>query len=335
MRKNILHFTAFLLLFLVGLFLVSRLNLLYLRDPNNHEFNHEYFYELPENSVDVLIVGSSHSYCSFIPALLYEEYGISSYNLATSNQSMLACYLWAKEAYETQKYKVLVVEAMSVSNSHGDIENDIRSLNSMGLSPHYFELMKTYKRQSLKVLFPVISFHQSWDSITPASFRKTVYEDGAAMRGYVPLFSTAGMENTTQIVDETDPTVGYLKYPYVDKLREFCDENSIQLLFIKAPLANVEVNHWDTGMHNNLVQYTSQYNIPFWDFNAASDAQLAGIQASEDVAADGRHCNYSGAVKITRFLGKFLKEEWQISSAPGSFSEEALASYHRIIDAQK
>lgn len=44
------------------------------------------FYRLPEESVDVVFLGSSHSLNAFIPQELYNEYGITSYNLSSSSQ---------------------------------------------------------------------------------------------------------------------------------------------------------------------------------------------------------------------------------------------------------
>ena len=103
MKKNKLYrIIIFGLVFFSILFGVSRFFLRFLRPSNNHE----YFYSIPENSIDVVFVGSSHSFCCFSPVELYDRYGISSYNFSSSNQSMLASYLWAKEAYDYQKYEV-------------------------------------------------------------------------------------------------------------------------------------------------------------------------------------------------------------------------------------
>lgn len=302
-RKNIRNIILLLVVFLFCLFCTSKLLLLAIVDENNHDD----FYAMEKDSIDVLFVGSSHSYCGFIPERLSEKYKISSYNLASSNQSMLANYLWAKEAYEYQKYKVLVVEAMSIPMSHGEVENDIRSLHSMGNSIHYYELVKTYKRQSLNIIFPIFLFHQSWDKINVDKMCYEYPKSAEILRGYVPLYSRAGEENVVDIIDETDESIGYLKYDYLDKLREFCQKNEIQLILVKTPMANTRVNQWDAGLHNNVAIYASQHDIPFIDFNLEAYADACDLHPAKDIAADGRHCNYWGACKVTDYMGNYLK----------------------------
>lgn len=334
MKKNHwIYAVSFSVVLIICIFGISRWNMLYLRDVNNHEFNHEDFYELEPDCVDVLFVGSSHAYCAFIPAKMYEDYHISSYTLATSNQSMLANYLWAKEAYERQHYKVLVVEAMSVPMSHGDVINDIRSLSSMGNSPHYYELVKTYKRECLKVLFPVIAFHAEWERIGISNYQKNVFEEACGARGFYPVPSFVAEEDVEDIIDEDDDSIGYLKYPYMDALREFCDKNGIKLMMVKTPIANARANYWDTGIHNNLAQYTEEHGIPFFDFNLEPLQQETGIFPIDTVAADGRHCNIDGAEKITAFVGEYIRDNYGIVSEDGTFSEEDLKVYHEYIQA--
>ncbi len=46
------------------------------------------FYDLPEDSVDVLFLGSCNIYNKRQYRYVVEEYGISAYNFATSDQSM-------------------------------------------------------------------------------------------------------------------------------------------------------------------------------------------------------------------------------------------------------
>ena len=44
------------------------------------------FYDLDKDSVDVLFLGSSHGVTSFCPQEVYNQYGITSYNLSSDQQ---------------------------------------------------------------------------------------------------------------------------------------------------------------------------------------------------------------------------------------------------------
>ena len=68
------------------------------------------FYELEDDTVDVLILGSSHAFENFNTGILWDEYGIASYILAGSLQPMWNTYYYLKEALKTQTPELIVLE---------------------------------------------------------------------------------------------------------------------------------------------------------------------------------------------------------------------------------
>ena len=73
------------------------------------------YYELEDETVDVLILGSSQAFCNINPVVLWEDYGISSYVLAGSAQPMWNTYYYLKEALKTQTPKLIVLDAFATS----------------------------------------------------------------------------------------------------------------------------------------------------------------------------------------------------------------------------
>lgn len=70
------------------------------------------FYKLEENSVDVFFLGSSNAAAGFIPQELYNNYGITSYNLGCEQQNMLISYYWLEEALKTQSPEVVILDCL-------------------------------------------------------------------------------------------------------------------------------------------------------------------------------------------------------------------------------
>lgn len=68
------------------------------------------FYKMERNTVDVLFFGSSHAASSFSPQILYDRYGITSYNLGCEQQNLITSYYWLKEALRFQKPKAIVLD---------------------------------------------------------------------------------------------------------------------------------------------------------------------------------------------------------------------------------
>ncbi len=328
-KRDLLKMIVFLAMAAFLLSFCSKIAFLNLRGFNDHEA----FYDCAEDTVDVIFIGGSMSYAAFCPAELYDHWGISSYNFGTSNQSMLAGYIWAQEAYEHQNYKVIVSEAMAIPMSHGEIATDIRSLFSMGINHNYLKLAAVYKRNSYKVLFPILVLHDGWE-ISEKTFREVGNANNQYLRGFVPLFSRAGEEYQSSILFGDETATEYIKVPYLDRLREYCDENGIQLILVKTLMASNEVNNWNDGYHNVVQAYADQYNIPFIDFNTQEYMDAADLIISEDVAADLRHMSYSGAQKATDFLGEYIMQlegtRINLYDDPG-FDDETLEKYYSIM----
>lgn len=328
-KTDFIKAAAFLAIAAFLLLCCSRVAFLNLRGFNDHQA----FYDCAEDTVDVVFIGGSMSYTAFCPAELYDHYGISSYNFGTSNQSMLAGYIWAQEADEHQDCKVIVAEAMAIPMSHGDVATDIRSLFSMGINHNYLQLAAVYKRNSYKVLFPIFVLHDGWE-ISEKTFQEVGNENNRYLRGFVPLCSEAGEEYRDPILLGDESASEYMKFPYLDRLREYCDENGIRLILVKTLMASNDTSKWNDGYHNAVQNYADQYGIPFIDFNSREYMEDAGLVISEDVAADLRHMSYSGARKVTDYLGEYILQlegsRLNLYQDP-MLDDEALEKYYSII----
>ena len=63
------------------------------------------FYQEEKDSLDFVFVGSSQLYAHIAPAVLWRDYGITSYDFAANEQPLWISYFYIKEALKTQKPK--------------------------------------------------------------------------------------------------------------------------------------------------------------------------------------------------------------------------------------
>lgn len=67
------------------------------------------FYQLDNETVDVLILGSSHAFEDVNTGVLWEQHGMASYVLAGSVQLMWNTYYYLKEALKTQTPQLIIL----------------------------------------------------------------------------------------------------------------------------------------------------------------------------------------------------------------------------------
>jgi len=77
MRKSVARIVCFIIILcLVLSYVISVFRLKY----TTGIYNATKFYELEDNSVDVVVIGSSHSFANFNTGVLWDEAGIAAYD---------------------------------------------------------------------------------------------------------------------------------------------------------------------------------------------------------------------------------------------------------------
>lgn len=84
----------------------------------------ESFYLQKENTVDVIFMGNSHTYCNINTGVLWDEYGIAGFNLGGAEQPYWNTYYYMKEALKTQKPQLIMLEISAVGINPTDYQPD-------------------------------------------------------------------------------------------------------------------------------------------------------------------------------------------------------------------
>ena len=86
--------------------------------------NVENFHKLPENSIDVIVYGSSHAWRNVNVDEMYDKYGIGAYNYAANWQHLDTTWLFVHDSLATQTPKVALIEGMHINSNEFDTDMD-------------------------------------------------------------------------------------------------------------------------------------------------------------------------------------------------------------------
>lgn len=168
MKKKILRIGVFWLLFLVLYSGTSEL----LRD-KQRDFLLQPFYQLPENSVDIVMLGASNVYTSLLPMELWKEFGYTSFNLGTSMQTIPFSYYLAKDAIQTQRPSFIILDVNAAGDApvpasafvHGIVDNMQRpSTKAQAI------LTLTKKEDWFRYFVSIYEFHSRWKELKMEDF---------------------------------------------------------------------------------------------------------------------------------------------------------------------
>ena len=314
-------------------------------------FSEQYreFYNMEKDTVDVLFLGTSHSYCGFSPQDFYDLDGIRSYNLGSSRQGIWLSYYWLKEALKTQKPKIVVQEVHYANESNENATSIQKALSYMKWSRNKAEAVSVaveeYPELSFKsFIFPNIQFHGRWSQLTAEDFPQPEVRDTGALKGFAPtrerLGETeyklirgtddekeddegSGLEYQPETTEET-PWLDLSK-EYMDKITALCKENGITLVLVKTPAAR----GWSVEDHNGAESYAQENGLAFYDLNTPKYYRAMDYDISVDNKDEG-HVNIWGAAKIADLLGNLLISEQNAPSIKDEQWEKTAAYSEKI-----
>ncbi len=241
----------------------------------------------PKQTIDVLFIGDSISYCSINPLQIWRDYGITSYVCATSEQKLYYSKEFLSKTFEKQSPQVVFLGASTIFT--------------------YFSYKDEVKNISEQIL-PVLRYHDRWKKAGTYpeldSGMLIEYSHQTNDKGY--YFSTGKTE--VDVTDYAKPTDAIEWIPDINKdavaeIKEFCDDNNAKLILLSEPNAS---GAWAPHRHNAIAKLAEELQLEYIDLNYMQEE--VPINWSEDSFDSGDHLNYYGAQKVSAYLGRFISD---------------------------
>ena len=262
------------------------------------------FYQEKKNTTDVLFFGSSLCYCTFVPSII-SEYGISSYNMGKSQQTLPWTYYLMKDSLKYQKPKTIVLEPYGITygdNTSDELDIGISnaSFDAMRFSVDQFRAVfaSVNKSRWSEFFFPIVRWHSNPDTLSELGKEQTTDPN----KGYV-AFTEIGKAQPPGESDLNDTGITELTETakeYLNKIYTLTKDNNIQLMIIRSPFpCDAAVNE----QMNGVKAWAEEKGVPFLDLIYHHND--IGLDYDNDTI-DGKHLNTNGSEKVSRYVGSYL-----------------------------
>lgn len=267
------------------------------------------FHEYPEQSLDVIVYGSSHPWNAVNTNQMYEEYGIEAYNYGCFWQQLNTTKLFLEDSLRTQSPKIALIETYRVDDVIYDADMDGEVYYTKAISD--FEGRREYLKQCfqdnklryLSYYVPFVAFHENWMNIGIKDLAiKKVNNMDYHNRGYR---NSANAENV--VIDRnhlsSQKALPEDSLKTLDNIMNICNERNIKVIFFVVPFAEEDYCYGEA-----MKRYAAENNSVYIDFFDIMDE--IGISEDTDFADIG-HLNLSGANKVTKYLSEYILDNYE------------------------
>lgn len=275
------------------------------------------FYQEPEQSIDVLFLGSSHIFENVNTAILWDKYGIAGYDLCGSVQPIWNTYYYLNEALKTQTPCVIVVDVLSVA-SDGEYADHSRIVkNNYGLK-FSIDKIRSILVSSSPSLWPDYllefpSYHTRYKEISKSDYMdhnaNSILRDWKGFGLNTETTSLSQPQNfyTEEVEDLPEKAEKYLK-----EIIHLAKDKNIPLVLIKTPYGSIDEHA--QKRYNMVGKIAEENDIPFINYNLLYDEMKLDFNCD---FADTSHLNHLGNVKFTNYLATYLKANYEIPDRRG------------------
>lgn len=306
--KKILMRTFFFLLFVVTVYLASSV----LRVKSSHGINQlEGIYWQPENTIDVMMMGSSHIHCNVNTALLWEKYGIAAYDYSGAEQPLWMTYYYLKELYKYQSPEIIVLDLYAPARYKEDYQYDWISENIFGMrfSLNKLEMMAvSVERSKFFQYFPSFTiYHSRYDDLAEDDFNNFFWNsrEKESFKGYTPYWRCVPQEKN-EVSETRNDGLTEKSELYLQKIIAYTKRKGTKLILIVAPYV---MTNEDMRTYNKIAEIADAEGIRFVNFNDVYEEM--NLDFKQDFN-DESHLNYWGGCKFTDYLGNFLDTNYLI-----------------------
>jgi len=268
------------------------------------------FHSLPEDSIDVLVLGSSHAFYSFMPTTFFEDTGLYSYMLGSMCQPLEVSLQMLKDALKTQSPQMVILEVFTAlplrSICYADSCYVVPSYMVSGQERlNILSYLDQEKRENYENDFLI--YHNDWKNIDSLDYFDTSNFSDA--KGEVsntfgsilqePLYYE--YDNCwTPVQYESDSSVELRESDIkaLNEIKQTCDENNIILYLYKTPIDGMTEEN--AGALDKVWRWAEENNVAYSDFYRESEE----LEFYMNIHSDAFHCYYHGATFLTDLLAE-------------------------------
>lgn len=271
----------------------------------------EYYRE--KTPIDVIFVGASTVQADISPMTLYREYGITAYDRSGPSQVVPISYAVIMDSIKRNKPELVVMDVGFIYQADDYVDEGAsrKSLDSMRWSKYKSDCIKAVMGSTenyLDYVFPILRFHSRWNDLSLEDLKYWIYKPNVTYNGQVLQFSDEGKdEEINHYMLDSSVVASERTMTYLQMIVDACKENGVQLLFIKLPLIK---GNWNEAINKQVTDLSIDNNINYYCLVESFDE--AGLDTNTDFT-DGQHMNSYGAEKISKLLGKYIKENYVVS----------------------
>lgn len=315
---NFIQITVFIGIFLLLFIAVSYM----VRTNGDVKDRFSGFYAEKNNTLDIVMIGSSPVFPYYAAPKLWGEAGIAMYPLSSNVQRPIAMKYLVEEAEKSQSPDLYIFEMRMFTMEDEELRGNMAYTRGVTDNMRYSFL----RNRTIRAMVPedseegrisfyldIVKYHTNWKMLAlPSEWANITFHKTNPMKGYTFKDEVApcttpdcgSADGVTQIPSEQEA--------YLRDLIDFLQAEGEDALFIVSPYG---VSTEAQQMYNYIEEIVSSYGYPFLNMN--NYYEEIGLVFEEDFADYGSHTNAVGAEKCTDFLLQYLTEQYNFTDKRG------------------
>ncbi|MDD6194953.1 MAG: SGNH/GDSL hydrolase family protein [Lachnospiraceae bacterium] len=274
----------------------------------------ETFQSMPRDTFEVVALGSSHIWKDLDTSEMYRSYGIGAYNFGAYWQHLNTTELFLDQVLATQKPKVVIIETYKVNELLEDVDMDGEMYYTRGIRnstqkiSYLNRCFGTDVYRYISYMMPIFCWQKNWESVGEAGFRlntntQNLYETmGYNATPYTKENITPVELQSMDVMEQYDLSEDAIAT--LDHMVDMCRDNNVEVVFLMTPHGG----EWNYDLA--MKEYAKANDCAY--YNLYEHVDEIGLDGETDYA-DGGHMNDNGARKVAIWLGKVLKEHYNLT----------------------
>ena len=281
-------------------------------DSEHVEAKYESYVSAPEGSIDVLWIGTSNTYSDICPVVMWNNSGITGFNMGTANNVSLFEYYQLQYLLKHNKPKLVVMDfsTASVEESPDKYEQ---------FEPTYRKMVETMPDLGIRLsmirdfcsryesldaasfLFPLLRYHARWEELTKEDW--DIFSGDDSYKEY----RKGAHFNTSVEVQKFEPDLFTRKTEavplyaeYYQKMYELCRDEGIDVFVTLLP--SIKQRYADYEMAKEFAE-ANKLNIA--TFTTVQSMQIVGLDAGKHFY-DDEHLNIIGQNVFSAYIGEYI-----------------------------